>query len=472
MTMDDNCFSLLHVNIRSLQKNFENLKLLLKSIKHKFSVIALSETWLKTIPHCYYSLPGYELIVNNRHGPKTGGGVALYISDELNVIIREDLNFSDDSLEFLFVEISKPKAKNIIAGVVYKAPSIAHDEFMTTFQNICSSISCNTPCVISGDFNINLLNYSNYCSQSFMDLLTTNTFLPLIDKPTRITDTSATLIDNLFCNILPCPKSGILLSDISDHLPIFMYIQSPNSNVPNSSTSSHNNNHSNRNFSQSNLQKFNEDLFASNWADVFCCNDPEESFNVFINKFNYLYDKDIPPKSHNHKPSRKHSPNLPWITCSLLRSINKKNKLYRQYMSNPTIPHKNKYTKYKNTLTSLLRTSKENYYANQFEKAQKSVQNTWKQINSILNKNKSSKTIKTIISDGHLTSSPDEIADCFNSYFSNIGPDLASKIQQTNTSLSFTDTLTNPSKNSLFFTPVNKYEVTDIVNNLENKNIL
>lgn len=79
---------------------------------------------------------------------------------------------------------------------------------------------------------------------------------------------------------------------------------------------------------------------------------------------------------------------------------------------------------------------------------------TWKQINSILNKNKSSKTIKTIISDGHLISSRDEIADCFNSYFTNIGPDLASKIQQTNTSFSFTDTLTIPNKNSLFFTPV------------------
>ena len=86
---------------------------------------------------------------------------------------------------------------------------------MTTFQHVYSCIK--KPCIISGDFNINLLNYLNSSSQSLIDLLTTLSFLPLIDKPTRITDSSATLIDNIFCNILPCPKSGILLSDITDH---------------------------------------------------------------------------------------------------------------------------------------------------------------------------------------------------------------------------------------------------------------
>ena len=34
-----------------------------QSINYKFSLIALSETWLESAPHSYYSLPGYELIV-------------------------------------------------------------------------------------------------------------------------------------------------------------------------------------------------------------------------------------------------------------------------------------------------------------------------------------------------------------------------------------------------------------------------
>ena len=78
MSADDNYISLLHI-IRSLHKNIDKLKILLNSINHKFSFIALSETWLKSVPHSYYFLPGYELIVNNRHvGTKAGGEVALY----------------------------------------------------------------------------------------------------------------------------------------------------------------------------------------------------------------------------------------------------------------------------------------------------------------------------------------------------------------------------------------------------------
>ena len=108
---NNNLISLLHVNIRSLPKCFDQLEVFLQSISHKFSVIALSETWLKTVPHSYYFLPGYELIVNNRTGNKAGGGVALYVSRDLDVIPREDLNLSDDSLESLFIEITVPKSK-------------------------------------------------------------------------------------------------------------------------------------------------------------------------------------------------------------------------------------------------------------------------------------------------------------------------------------------------------------------------
>ena len=45
---------------------------------------------------------------------------------------------------------------------------------------------------------------------------------PLIDKPSRITQYSATLIDNIFTNELTNQIiSGLLINDISDHLPIF-----------------------------------------------------------------------------------------------------------------------------------------------------------------------------------------------------------------------------------------------------------
>ena len=60
-----------------------------------------------------------------------------------------------------------------------------------------------------GDFNVNLLNEHNQTNE-FLDSLASNSFIPLILQPTRITSHSTTLIDNIFSNVIdPDIISGI-----------------------------------------------------------------------------------------------------------------------------------------------------------------------------------------------------------------------------------------------------------------------
>ena len=79
---------------------------------------------------------------------------------------------------------------------------------------------------IMGDFNINLLNYYHHAeTRDYVDTMYSNAFLPLITKSTRITPTSATLIDNIYSTNIPGENTqmqGIIYTDISDHLSIFM----------------------------------------------------------------------------------------------------------------------------------------------------------------------------------------------------------------------------------------------------------
>ena len=76
----ENTFSLFHLNIRSINKHFEELQLLLdNNTKQPFSIIGLTETWLSSSSHHPFALNGYDFIVNNRQN-RTGGGVALYVS--------------------------------------------------------------------------------------------------------------------------------------------------------------------------------------------------------------------------------------------------------------------------------------------------------------------------------------------------------------------------------------------------------
>ena len=77
--------------------------------------------------------------------------------------------------------------------------------------------------IICGDFNINLLNCDSHNdSNTFVETMYGLGLYPLINKPTRITEFSATVIDNIFTNNINNKMNcGILIKDLTDHLPIF-----------------------------------------------------------------------------------------------------------------------------------------------------------------------------------------------------------------------------------------------------------
>jgi hypothetical protein len=80
--------------------------------------------------------------------------------------------------------------------------------------------------MISGDFNIDLLKFGSHSeTDEFMNILGTHFFQPHILQPTRITNHSATLIDNIFFNFLDhFAISGNIINDISDHMANFLII--------------------------------------------------------------------------------------------------------------------------------------------------------------------------------------------------------------------------------------------------------
>ena len=84
----------------------------------------------------------------------------------------------------------------------------------------------NKYCFLLGDFNINLLNYDTHSqTEDFINTLNSCFFELHIIKPTRITDHTATLIDNIFFNSIDFDAiSGNLIFDLTDHLSNFLTI--------------------------------------------------------------------------------------------------------------------------------------------------------------------------------------------------------------------------------------------------------
>ena len=136
----------------------------------------------------------------------------------MNFKPRIDLHSSDNSLyESVFVEIMRPHGRNIIVGCLYRPPDASLNDFNRSIEDFLSATSFENKLHVSyimGDFNINILN-SHQPTNEFINLMTSNSLYPLISKPTRITSSTTTLIDNLFTNNLELNmNSGILYTDL------------------------------------------------------------------------------------------------------------------------------------------------------------------------------------------------------------------------------------------------------------------
>ena len=127
-----NNISLLHINSRSLNRNFEYFENLLQSLNNlNFSVIGVSETWLHHDSPQLFNLPNYTLIRADREG-RRGGGVAFYIADNLKFRVRYDIKFQQT--EVLFIEIDNDKLKNCVIGLIYRPPDSKFDLFYNNFE--------------------------------------------------------------------------------------------------------------------------------------------------------------------------------------------------------------------------------------------------------------------------------------------------------------------------------------------------
>ena len=115
---------------------------------------------------------------------------------------------------------------NILVGSLYRRPNSNLNDFLNELETIVSLANNeNKKLYLLGDFNINLFNYdSDPQVRRFVNLMHSNNLFNVIDKATRVTNTSATLIDHIWTNNLEnLQSSGILIDKTSNHFPVFSF---------------------------------------------------------------------------------------------------------------------------------------------------------------------------------------------------------------------------------------------------------
>ena len=383
---DSDAFSLIHLNIRSAVKNLDSFQWYMQNIELKFDVIGLTETWFNDNNADRYGILGYNQENNNRQ-IKRGGGVSLYIKDHIDYRVREDLGKICNYAETLFVEIDKNAIgykRYVITGVIYRPPDSNIEEFLNYMNDIFTKLGRENKTVyLMGDYNINMINnVSHKSTAEFIETCFSYSYVPLINKPTRVTDTTATLIDNIFCNDIFDQSiiNGVMCTDISDHFPVFCIVKTKKSiNSKNSFIK--------RQVNQCNIQKFKDKLSHTDWNSIVDNKSCQDAFSGFHSVYRRYYEECFPLKKikinyHNRKT---------WLTNGLKISIKRKIKLYLLSRKNPTDENKNIYLNHKRLLQKLLRQSERLHYDDLLKQHIGNIKKSWEIIREVINKKQSRK---------------------------------------------------------------------------------
>ena len=388
-------------------------------------MLCVSETWLTSTNEHLQEIDGFTAYHIHRPEGSIGGGVSIYVKNTLHSSEIHEFCSCDPNAEICSVKITHTNTYFNVT-CLYR-PHSKHtnvNEFNTYIDNLLSKdFFRNNRNILLGDFNINLLEHVTHPpTNTFITTMQSNNYFPQISRPTRFPDTNTTaspsLLDQIWRNFHVSSSSGILHFPLSDHLPIFINIpiltQSP-SDIIKITFRLHN---------AANRIKFTENLSHIDWNTYLNENDLDSNCNLFLDKLYNLYYSSFPKltKTLTYKRLQK-----PWITQSIHNCIKHKFYLYKQYKLG-NIPLEC-YKEYRNYLNTLIKEVKANYYQQQFTNFRNNTKKVWEIIKDIENtKGKQNTTMPTVCHNDTQYTNPQEIANAFNTYFSQIAPELSNKL--------------------------------------------
>ena len=287
-------------------------------------------------------------------------------------------------------------------------------------------------------------------------------FQPSILHPTRISDTTSTIIDNIFvnnaadCNIY----SGNILSQISDHLPQFAVLSE---SAPDYKVIS---------YFAYDYRNFDEAKFLAEYANhekSFLSNEGTSldiKFEKFLLNLQCLIENHCPKKKLNKKALKLR--NKPWINLRIQKMMKMRDKLLHQFKITKLPADLVAYKQFRNRVVNELREAKKKYYHQYFDDNKNNMKMLWTGIKNIISlKPGACNTISYLKDDdGSHISDPVKIANEFNNYFTNVANEITKKLPRTPKSP--LDYLSNPNASSFFVSPCSAIEVSSVIKNLKN----
>ena len=458
-----NKLTVVQLNIRGIKGKYYDIIDLINKLNSP-DVIILCETWLKT-NDIQPQISGYDYIGKSRQNRK-GGGVGFLINKKLKSRNVPELQLEDEIVKSLFIEI-KGNHHNMLIGAIYRPPNTPVGSFLNHYSDMCSKLHKHKHVIIGLNHNLDLLKSTRHSQmQQFLEITLEANLILTITKPTRVTNTSATLIDNILIksDLHETHRSNVIIDNISDHYPSILAIDNPHlSIVESQQVTVHK-------INENEIVKIKNKLYQTNWNAELNALDANKAFNKLHNKPIKILDSVAPEKITNIRTRR----NVPWFTLGIKKSNIKDKRLSKaSHCKTTTEAQKERYKEYHKVLLKTKRTARQLYYRKLCKEFRYNSQKLWKIINSITGKTNNKYDIVDYLKVNNVEiHKRDEIATEFAKHFSNVGAYFGNKILTPKRTS--TDYLSNiPSSNaSLFLAPTTPTENLNLMLNYQIKRVL
>ena len=408
------------LNICSIKSKIDDVKTLLEH--SDLDVLCLVETFLtEEVDDTLLEVPGYNFHRCDRNADsnkKSGGGLLMYYKNSRDISPIQNSDLITPSIECTFLTLNLKQARPTVIGAIYRPPDASYINSIDDWEKHMNSLNFpnNADLVLLGDINIDLLE-NNSASKCLNKFLKSNCLEQVINKPTRITDTSSTLIDHIYINNPSLyHHRGVIDPNLSDHCMTFITrkYQSPSKEKQTVFI---------RNYRNFDASLFEEDLEQVNWNSVTNCSDVNEAVSCFNFEFLTVLNKHLPWKKLRVRKS-----NASWVTSEFLSLIDRREYLAKKYRDCPCPEHHALKLQSRRDCVKMRNILKRDYlrktldqYRNNPKKLWQTIRNFWptagktkNRINKILNYTDDS-----------------DIADALNDHFSSVASKVLDNIDHT-----------------------------------------
>ena len=369
--------------------------------QQNIDILCLCETFLTNeFSDSELNIPDYNFVRRDRQ--THGGGLIIYTRSNLACIHRDDLEIRDT--EILWLEVKNNKQKPFLLCYCYRPPS-ATTEWIEKFEETIERANLEAKeIIVTGDFNFNLLCGT---SSSRQWLRTTESFnmSQLVNRPTRVTATSETLIDHVYTN---SPENILDVSvpvlGLSDHYPVC---------ITRKLSKSFKNGPVHKFISYRNIKMFDETQFLhalanQPWSVLNIFDDANDALDYFSYIFNSVLSTHAPKTKRRVK--RQKQPN--WLNTEILTAMKTRDQYHKSKNSA-------QYTLWRNKVKTLIRNSKSKLYLDSINNSS-NPKHLWKTLHDLTGK--STKTCTNFISDedGNPIVDPETAANTFNNFFTSM----------------------------------------------------